>query len=98
MVFLKSNSIRAIQWVEQNQPSQLGQNVRDVQIKPVFLWEAHLAEEAWVKAGEPVRHVLFVHVVELMEVGSGGEAPLHQIQHRNHPYRGETPTERGLHK
>lgn len=41
----------------------------------------HLAEESWIEACQLVRHVLFVHVVELMEGSSGGEAPLHQVQH-----------------
>lgn len=44
----------------------------------------HLAEESRVEARQLVRHVLFVHVVELMEGSSGGEAPLHQVQHRHH--------------
>lgn len=41
----------------------------------------HLAEESWTEACQLVRHVLFVHVVKLMEGSSGGEAPLHQVQH-----------------
>lgn len=44
----------------------------------------HLAEESGVEARQLVRHVLFVHVVELVEGSSGGEAPLHQVQHRHH--------------
>lgn len=44
----------------------------------------HLAEESRVETRQLVRHVLLVHVVELMEGSSGGEAPLHQIQHRHH--------------
>lgn len=41
----------------------------------------HLAEESWIETRQLVRHVLLVHVVELMEGSSGGEAPLHQVQH-----------------
>lgn len=37
----------------------------------------HLAEEPGVQSCELVRHVLLVHVVELMEGSSGGEAALH---------------------
>lgn len=48
-------------------------------VQPALL--QHLAEESWIEACQLVRHVLFVHVVELTEGGSGGEAPLHQVQH-----------------
>lgn len=46
--------------------------------------ETDLAEEAGVQAGQFGRHVLLVHVVELMEGSPGGEAALHQVQHRHH--------------
>lgn len=45
---------------------------------------ADLAEEAGVEARQLRGHVLLVHVVELMERSSGGEAALHQVQHRHH--------------
>lgn len=48
---------------------------------------ADLAEEPRVEAGELGRHVLLVHVVELVEWSSGGETALHQVQHRDHTYR-----------
>lgn len=44
----------------------------------------HLTEQARVEAGEFGRHVLLVHVVEFMERSSGGEAALHEVQHRHH--------------
>ena len=45
---------------------------------------AHLGEQARVETGQLGRHVLLVHVVELVEGGSGGEAALHEVQHRHH--------------
>jgi hypothetical protein len=50
-------------------------------------WGTDLAEESWVQASQLGRHVLLVHVVELMEWRSGGEASLHQVQHGHHSYR-----------
>lgn len=53
--------------------------------------QSHLAEESGVEACQLVGHVLFVHVVELVERRSGREAPLHQVQHRHHTFAGRTP-------
>lgn len=52
--------------------------------KTLKLLCSHLAEESWIQASEFVGHILFVHVVELVEGGSGWEAALHQVQHRHH--------------
>lgn len=43
-----------------------------------------LAEEPGVEARELGRHVLLVHVVELVERSAGGETTLHEVQDRHH--------------
>lgn len=67
-----------------------GSNIHTLNYKKKILHEfrlvqcallLHLAKESWIEARQLVRHVLFVHVVKLMEGSSGGEAPLHQVQH-----------------
>lgn len=52
--------------------------------KIIQFMQSHLAEESWTESCKFIWHVLFIHVVEFMEGGSGREPPLHQVQHRHH--------------